>query len=121
MSPAQFGVPVWRAALFCRCPRCGKAPLFAGLLTVRDRCPSCGLDLRRHDTGDGPAVLVMFVLCVIVFGLAAWVELSYSPPFWVHLVIWPPLTAVLAIALMRPLKAGLVALQFRLRPEEMGL
>ena len=51
---APLAVPVWLAALRCRCPRCGQGKLFQGVLTVRERCPVCGLDLREHDSGDGP-------------------------------------------------------------------
>ncbi len=116
------GAPAWwRAGLACRCPRCGRGRLFRGVLTVRDACPVCGLDLRAHDTGDGPAVLVFFVLATVVVGLVAWVELSFAPPLWVHAVIWPEVTLALGIALLRPFKAALVALQFRTRPGEMGL
>jgi uncharacterized protein (DUF983 family) len=111
----------WKAALLCRCPRCGKAPLYTGVLTVRDTCPSCGLDLRAHDTGDGPAVLVMFVLGTILVIGAFYVEFHFSPPFWVHAVLWPTLSIPLAIILMRVMKAALVALQFRNRSSEMGL
>jgi uncharacterized protein (DUF983 family) len=113
--------PWWKAALTCRCPRCGEGRLFAGVLTVRDRCYVCGLDLRAHDSGDGPASLVIFVLGAIVVGLAFWVEFRFSPPLWVHAVLWPIVTVPLAIGLMRPLKAALVALQFRHRASEMEL
>jgi len=111
----------WRTALACRCPRCGRGRLFIGLLSVRDCCDTCGLDLRRHDSGDGPAVLVMFVLCGIVVELAVWVEFRFSPPLWVHIVLWPAVTLGLAAVMLRVCKAGLVALQFRNRPGEMGL
>jgi len=114
-------VPWWQAALKCRCPRCGQGRLFTGLLSVRDRCDVCSLDLRAHDSGDGPASLVIFVLGAIVVALAFWVEFRFAPPFWVHLVVWPIVTIPLAIILMRPLKAALVALQFHHRATEMGL
>ena len=119
--PAPAAVPVWRAALLCRCPRCGQGAVLTGLLTVRDRCAVCGLDLREHDTGDGPAVLVMFVLGTIVVGLAFWVEFTFEPPLWVHAILWPVVTVPLAVALMRPMKAAMVALQYRHRASEMGL
>ncbi len=112
-------VPWWRAALLCRCPRCGQGRLFAGVLTVRERCTFCDLDLRAHDTGDGPAVLVIFVLGAVVVGLAFWVEFRFAPPLWVHALLWPVVTVPLAILMMRPLKAALVALQFRYRASEM--
>ncbi len=118
---AYPAVPFWRAGLLCRCPRCGQGKLFAGVLAVRERCAVCGLDLREHDSGDGPAVLVFFVLATIVIGLVFWVEFTFSPPLWVHAVLWPVVTIPLAIALMRPLKAAMVALQFKHRASEMGL
>jgi uncharacterized protein (DUF983 family) len=106
-------VSVTRAALLCRCPRCGEGPLFAGLLAVRPSCAACGLDLSAQDAGDGPAVFVIFFLGIIVVGLAAWVELKFGPPLWVHALLWTPLIVAGAIAMLRPLKAGLIALQFR--------
>jgi uncharacterized protein (DUF983 family) len=101
------------AAFACRCPRCGKGRLFAGVLAVYPACPVCGLDLSSEDAGDGPAVFVIFFLGLVVVGLAAIVEISFSPPLWVHLVLWTPLILGGAVALLRPLKAGLIALQYR--------
>jgi uncharacterized protein (DUF983 family) len=110
----QFApVSVLRATLGCRCPRCGQGKLFAGLLAVRPSCAACGLDLSAQDSGDGPAVFVIFFLGAIVVGLAAWVELKFGPPLWVHALLWTPLIVAGAIAMLRPLKAGLIALQYR--------
>jgi uncharacterized protein (DUF983 family) len=112
-------VSLARAALWCRCPRCGEGAIFTGLLTVRDACPACGLDLTAEDAGDGPAVFVVFLLGIVVVGIAAWVELRFSPPIWVHLVVQIPVICLGAIVMLRPLKAGLIALQYRqdrLRP-----
>ena len=88
---------------------------------MRDTCEACGLDLRQHDSGDGPAVFVIFVLGIIVVGLAFWVDFRFSPPLWVHAILWPLVTIPLAIVLMRPTKAALVALQYRSRRSELGL
>jgi len=118
---AEPGVSVLQAALACRCPRCGRGPLFRNLLEVRDRCEVCGLDLRACDTGDGAIVGVIMVLGAIVVALAFWVEFHFSPPLWVHAVLWPVVTVPLAVLMMRPAKAALVALQYRHRASEMGL
>lgn len=109
-------VSLLHAALLCRCPRCGQGAVFAGLLNVRARCAVCGLDLSEHDAGDGPAVAVILLLGALVVGLAFWVEFHFAPPLWVHAVIWPIFTIPVAILMMRPLKAALVALQYRHRP-----
>jgi uncharacterized protein (DUF983 family) len=109
------GAPLWRAALLGRCPRCGRGAVFDGLLEIRDRCASCGLDLRDHDAGDGPAVAGVFVIGAVTVGLALWVEARFGPPLWVHAVLWPALVLPATLLLMRLAKAGLVALQWRLR------
>jgi uncharacterized protein (DUF983 family) len=101
------------AALGCRCPRCGRGRLFSGLLNVRGACEVCGLDLSAQDAGDGPAVFVILFLGLIVVGLAALVEIKFSPPIWIHLVLWTPFIIGGATLMLRPLKAGLIALQYR--------
>ncbi|WP_419903611.1 DUF983 domain-containing protein [Kiloniella sp.] len=75
-----------KAGLLCKCPRCGKGNVFQGLLKVRDQCPECGFDLAKSDSGDGPAVFIVFILGFIVVPMAIWFELSLEPPIWVHLV-----------------------------------
>jgi uncharacterized protein (DUF983 family) len=101
------------AAFACHCPRCGEGRLFTGLLSVRSSCPACGLDLSAQDAGDGPAVFVILFLGLIVVGLAAVVEIKFAPPFWLHLMLWTPLILAGAILMLRPLKAGLIALQYK--------
>ena len=109
------------AALRCRCPRCGKGKLFRGLLTLQPACPVCGLDFSNSDTGDAGAVLLIMGLGAVIVIMAFWVEFHFSPPLWVHAVLWPIVTIPLAILIMRPMKAALVGAQFRRRPHEMGL
>lgn len=61
------------------------------------------------------------VLGAFVLGMAFRVEFHLSPPLWVHAILWPVVTIPLAVLIMRPVKAALVAAQFRHRPNEMGL
>jgi uncharacterized protein (DUF983 family) len=100
-------------ALACRCPRCGKGKLYNGLLSVAPRCAVCGLDLAAQDAGDGPAVFVVLILGALVVGLAILVEVEFAPPMWVHLVLWTPVIFGGAILMLRPLKAWLIAMQYR--------
>lgn len=104
------------AGLRCRCPRCGEGRLFSGYLDVAERCGSCGLELRAYDSGDGPAVIIIFLLGLLVVPLALLVESIAAPPYWVHLVVWPPVILGLALGLLRPIKAFFVAQQYRHRP-----
>jgi uncharacterized protein (DUF983 family) len=106
-------VSLLAAALACRCPRCGQGKIYDGMLTVAPRCAVCGLDISAHDAGDGPAVFVTLILGALVVGLAILVEIAFEPPIWVHVVLWGPTIFGGAILLLRPLKAGLIALQYR--------
>ena len=76
------------AGLRCKCPRCGQGPLFSGFLTVAERCSRCNLDLGKADSGDGPAVFMIFILGAAVVPLALWVESAFSPPLWLHAILW---------------------------------
>ncbi len=109
------GTSLVSAALLGRCPRCGKGALFRGLLEVRDTCDSCGLDLRAHDAGDGPAVAAIFVIGALTVIAAIWVDVKFEPPLWVHAVLWPAIVLPLSVLIMRVAKAALVALQWRHR------
>jgi len=115
MAPTLLEPPVslTRAALGCRCPRCGEGRIFSGLLTVRAACPVCGLDLSAEDAGDGPAVFLIFLLGAVAVAIAAWLEIEFEPPIWVHLAVLTPLIVGGAIGLLRPMKAGMIALQYR--------
>jgi len=82
-------------------------------LTVTERCSECGLDLSPHDSGDGPAVFVIFILGIVVVPLALLLEARAAPPMWVHMLVWPPIIIAMAIALLRPMKATLVAYHYK--------
>src|SRR3977135_1343917 len=94
-----------------RCPRCGDGRMFAGFISVAPRCEACGLDYSFADSGDGPAVFVALIGGFIVLGAALWTEISFQPPMWVHMVVFLPLTLIVCLGLLRPLKAVLIALQ----------
>lgn len=115
MGQLTPGVSPFSAGLRCRCPRCGQGKLFDGLLTVAPICASCGLDLKKEDSGDGPAVFVILILGAVIVGLAILVEKLFHPPDWVHMVLWPPVILAGALGMLRPFKATLIALQYRHR------
>ncbi len=110
--------PPYSTGLAGRCPRCGKGKLFSGFITVAPRCNVCNLDFSFADSGDGPAVFVMLFAGFLVVGLALWTELTFEPPIWIHLTIFLPLTLIVCIGLLRPLKGLLIALQYRNKAEQ---
>lgn len=116
-EPKQAPLP-FLCGLAGTCPRCGQGKLFAGFLTLAPRCAVCGLDFGFADSGDGPAVFVSLLGGFLVLGAALWTELVYEPPIWIHLVLFLPLTLVVCLGLLRPLKGTLIALQYHNKAEQ---
>jgi uncharacterized protein (DUF983 family) len=106
------------AGLTCRCPRCGKGKMFSGFLGLKPICEVCGLDYSFADAGDGPAVFVIMISGAIVVAAALFVEVQYSPPLWVHALLWVPLILVTSLVPLRCLKGVLIALQYHHKAAE---
>ena len=101
---------------FCgRCPRCGEGKLFRVFLKVEDRCSVCGLDFTPHRADDLPAYLVIVVVGHIVVPTVLLIETDYSPPVWLQLAVYLPLTMLMSLALLQPVKGAVVGLQWALR------
>jgi len=71
------------------------------------------LDLTQEDSGDGPQSFIILIVGVIVVGGVLWMEMSFEPPPWLHAIVWIPVTLILSIAILRPLKSLMIAQQFR--------
>lgn len=119
--PASAGTtapsPV-RVALRGLCPRCGARTLFTGLATFSPSCRACGLDYSQFNVGDGPAAFLILIVGALITTLAILLELGASPPFWVHVLLWVPLTAVAVVASLRIAKGLLLALEYRQKAGE---
>lgn len=112
--------PPVSTGLACKCPRCGKGKLFEGFLTVAKSCSVCGTDLEKADSGDGPAVFIIFILGALVVPLALLLEAQAEPPMWVHMTIWPVVILGGSLGLLRPLKGLMIALQFKHKASDSG-
>jgi uncharacterized protein (DUF983 family) len=62
-------------------------------------------------------VFAIMLLGFLMLGAALILEFKFGPPWWVH-AIWAPVTFALALGLLRPMKATLIALQYRNKAEE---
>ena len=96
-----------------RCPRCNGTTLFDGVIGFAPVCRSCGLDFAAFNVGDGPAAFLTLIVGAIVVLGAVSLELAASPPFWVHLLIWPVVTLALVVGGLRVAKALLLASEYR--------
>lgn len=111
LSPVKTG-------LACRCPRCGQGKLYSGFLTVAETCTVCHLNLAEEDSGDGPAVFLIFILGAIAVPLAFYLQFGLALPEWLTMSILALVVLGGALLLLRPAKGIMVALQYRNRAGE---
>ena len=98
-----------------RCPACGQGRLFSSWLRPVERCPACDEDYREQRADDLPPYLVIFVVGhVVVAGYLATERLLPTLGAWAQLVLWVPVTLVLCLVLLRPLKGATIGLQWAL-------
>lgn len=101
------------AAIKGLCPRCGAPGLFHGFLQFAPQCRHCSLDFSAFNVGDGAAAFLILIIGAVVSALAIVVDLKLSPPWWVHVMLWIPLTIALTVGSLRVAKGVLIALEFR--------
>ena len=103
---------------FGNCPRCRAKTLFAGVISFAPKCRSCGLDYSGFNVGDGAAAFLTLIIGAVVSGLAIWLQLRVEPPFWVHIVLWVPLTTFAVLAGLRYGKSRLLVAEYRRKAGE---
>ncbi|HEY0957684.1 MAG TPA: DUF983 domain-containing protein [Novosphingobium sp.] len=101
------------AALFGLCPRCGARALFDGAAKFASHCRACGLDFSAYNVGDGPAAFLTLIVGALITALAITLQIAWHPPFWVHIVLWVPLTTLAVIGGLRAGKAALLAAEYQ--------
>lgn len=109
-----------KAALFGLCPKCGAKTLFGSVTQFAPRCRACGLDLSKFNVGDGPAAFLTLIIGAVIVALALWLEFAVRPPFWVHALLWIPITAAAVVYGLRISKAALLISEYRNDAREAG-
>jgi uncharacterized protein (DUF983 family) len=105
----------------CRCPSCGQTKLFQGYLTVVPECANCGAPLGSARADDAPPYFTIVIVGHIVVPLMLWMQRAQDPSTLTLTAIFVPMTIVLALALLRPIKGATVGLMLRLnmlKPEQ---
>mgnify|MGYP001809710506 CR=1 FL=1 len=116
-GPARAVRSPWNAmarGFLCRCPACGQGKLFNGYLTVVDRCAACDEDLSHQRADDAPPYFTIMAVGHIIVPLILIVETTFHLSNFAHLAIWLPLTLILTLVLLRPIKGAVVGLQWAL-------
>ena len=108
---AKASEPLMRG-LRGRCPACGEGRMFRKFLKVADECPKCGEELHHHRADDFPAYLDIVIVGHILVPILLAVETEYAPPLWLSMTMWPALALIATLALLQPIKGGVVAMQW---------
>ena len=111
-------VSPYSAGLACKCPRCGQGALYKTFLGLNEKCDSCGLDFAKADAGDGPAVFVIFIVGFAAVAVAFIARFAWYFSIPAAFALSGAVAIGGTLALLRPLKALLIALQFQHKAEE---
>jgi len=98
-----------------RCPACAHGRLYKSYLKTDEICRNCGEELFHHRADDAPPYFTMLIVGHVVVALVLSAEIALSPPLWVHMLIWLPLTVILSALLLPSIKGAVLALQWATR------
>jgi len=91
-----------------RCPACGQRNLFTGYLRVVGECAGCGAPLGTARADDAPPYFTIVIVGHIVVPLILLVEKASQPSVLAMSAIFLPLTLLLSLGLLRPVKGATV-------------
>ncbi len=100
--------------LLGRCPACGKSNMFSGFLRVVADCKHCSAPLGQARADDAPPYITIFVTGHVIVPLIFLVDRMNEPSTLVMSAIFLPLTGIMALGLLRPIKGGTVGVMVRL-------
>jgi uncharacterized protein (DUF983 family) len=105
---------MWRG-LRGQCPQCGTKTLFRKYLKISDTCNACGLALSGHQADDAPPYFTIFIVGQVIVPVALIVERSYTPPLYVHAIMFCLLAIIVSLISLPLVKGAVVGLQWALR------
>ncbi len=108
------GQAAWRG-MRGLCPHCGKGRLFQSFLKVNEFCPECREAMHHHRADDAPPYIVITIVGHIIVAGVLWLERGYQLDIWIQMLLWVPLTVLLSLVLIQPVKGALIGVQWALR------
>jgi uncharacterized protein (DUF983 family) len=113
-SSPRFALPESALAALLRglkgaCPRCGDAALFRKWLKPVDACPHCAQDWSAQQADDFPAYIGIFVVGHLLAPVVIAMIGTFGLSPWLVLAIILPLAVAMLIAMLQPVKGGVIA------------
>lgn len=97
-----------------RCPVCGSGRLYAGYLRVVGNCASCAAPLGAVRADDAPPYFTIFITAHLIIALVVVTGQHTDLPVWSMIAFFLPLTVVIAMLLLRPIKGATVGAMLKL-------
>jgi uncharacterized protein (DUF983 family) len=120
VGPKRDIVQSMRRGASQKCPACGEGKLYTSYLKVVPECPKCGEELHHHRADDAPPYFTMIIVCHFIVAGVMMVEDYFHPNYWLHILMWFPLTIGMSLWLLPRVKGALVGLQWALRMHGFG-
>ena len=95
-----------------KCPRCGEGKMFNGYLSVNDECAVCGQEFHHHRADDMHPWITILISGHLIAPLMLYGSMNWEFPDAVHMVLWPSLTAIIALSVLPLAKGFVIALQW---------
>jgi uncharacterized protein (DUF983 family) len=114
-EPKRDVVQSMRRGAAQKCPACGNGVLYGRYLKVVDACAACGEEMHHHRADDAPPYFTIIIVCHFIVAGIMMVEDYFHPNYWVHILMWFPLTIGMSLWLLPRVKGALVGLQWALR------
>ncbi len=111
-KPARPLMQAMKRGFAGKCPHCGNGKLFRAFVKPVDACAECGEDYTHQRADDLPAYLVVLIVGHITVGGFMFTEMTTVWPGWLHLAVWVPITIVLSLLLLQPIKGAVIGLQW---------
>lgn len=99
----------------CKCPACGSGQLFRSWLKPVDECKACGEDMHHQRSDDLPPYISITILGHIAVGGYMMTDMVFDWPMWAHFAFWVPITILVALLTIQPIKGGVIGLQWALK------
>ena len=91
--------------------------MFAGYLTPRESCESCGLAFEPLRADDAPAYFTVFLVGHVAIAGVLFTEQMSHPPYWVQF-LWLPVAVVMMFGSLPYIKGAVMGAIYSSRAGE---
>ena len=91
------------------------------MLSFNESCSACGVDFSNEDTGDGPAVFVIFAIGIFIIPMALGFHMILSPPLAVTFILWGLIIIGVSLWLLRLMRGVMFNIAWQRKAREVRI